>query len=70
MFKFIEKAADGPDRRVLVACFELINIRAKLIKTAYRLCRLHRSCADLFSSVSRLQENIFADDEGNASATD
>ena len=23
-----------------------------------------------FSSVSRLQENIFADDEGNASATD
>ena len=35
MFKFIDKAADRPDRRVLVACFELINMRAKLIKTAY-----------------------------------
>ena len=71
MFKFIDKAADRPDRRVLVACFELINMRAKLIKTAYIDSADFTDHVQIcFSSVSRLQENIFADDEGNASATD
>ena len=39
---------DPTGETLVASCFELINMRAKLIKTSYRLCRLHRSCAGLF----------------------
>ena len=37
-----------PTEESQLSTFELINTRIKLIKTACRLCRLYRSCANLF----------------------
>ena len=50
--------------------FELINTRAKLIRRLADSADFTDHVQICFSSVSRLQENIFADDEGIASATD
>ena len=59
-----------PTGETLVACFELINMRSKLVKMITDSADFTDCVQICFSSVSRLQENIFADDEANASATD
>ena len=67
MFKFIDKAADGPDRRVVFKFRIDKHAPQRRLADSTDFTDHVQIC---FSSVSRLQENIFADDEGNASAAD